>query len=186
MKIFKDAKGREWEIELTLGAIIRVREAIGIDLLYIDDGVERVEGPDGPRYQMTKIPLKSEAEILATKLVTDRAILMDILYTLLEPQIGKHNLTKDNAWDGFDGATMKAMHQAFYGELTDFFQQDGQTQIVRLLEAQEKVVMAQTAMAERVIKNLDDPMMDRLIDGILSGKSQDELASILVRSALDK
>ena len=178
MKTFNDAAGRTWTISLTLGSAMRVKDALGISLLDLDQGVARV----GDKYRMVEMKNKADAEkheLLSVKLVSDKFFLADVLFCLLEPQIEKHGLTKDNAWDAFNGETMLAMNRALYEELTDFFQSSGRTNVVRLIEAQAKVVNAQMKVVDRMADKLTDETMEKVVVGVMSGESPERLASTL-------
>jgi hypothetical protein len=74
---------------------------------------------------------------------------------------------------------MLAMNHALYEELTDFFRSSGRTNVVRLIEAQAKVVNAQMKVVDRMADKLTDETMEKVVVGVMSGESPERLASTL-------
>ena len=152
MKTFNDAAGRTWTIALNLGTAMAVKSKLGIDLLRPEDG-------DPP---------------LLTQLGTDEMLLGEVLCALLESQFEKHNVTDADVRMSFDGTTLLAAQKAFYEELVDFFRSRGRSDRAKAVAAQSRLIDKATAAIEGKIDAMD---LDTLIDGALSGRSPDTLAS---------
>lgn len=150
MKTFNDAAGRTWTIALSLGTAMHVKEKLGIDLLRPEDGTPP----------------------LLTKLGTDEMLLGEVLCALLEPQFEKHHVTAADVRLAFDGATLLAAQTAFYEELADFFQFRGRSDRAKAVRAQMQLIVRATAAIETRIDAMD---LEAMIDGALSGRSQDSL-----------
>ena len=152
MKCFTDAAGRTWTIALNLGTAMQVKSKLGIDLLRPEDG-------DPP---------------LLTQLGTDEMLLGEVLCALLESQFEKHNVTDADVRMSFDGTTLLAAQKAFYEELVDFFRSRGRTDRAKAVAAQMQLIDKATAAIGGKIDAMD---LDTLIDGALSGRLPDTLAS---------
>ena len=98
MKTFKDKDGRDWQIELTIGAARRVRDLLGVNLLELDKG-------DPP---------------LLTQLGTDEMLLVDVIYCLIKPQADAAEVTDEMFGCSLDGEAVWSACNAFYAELIDF------------------------------------------------------------------
>lgn len=152
MKMFNDAAGRTWTIALNLGTAMYVKDKLGIDLLRPEDG-------NPP---------------LLTKLGTDEILLGEVLCALLESQFEKHKVTAGDVRMAFDGATLLAAQTAFYEELADFFQSRGRSDRAKAIRAQMRLIIQATAAIEQ---RIDAMNLEAMIDGALSGRLQDALAS---------
>ena len=152
MKTFNDAAGRTWSIALTLGTALHVKNKLDIDLLQPEAG----EPP------------------LLTQLGTDEMLLGEVLCALLESQFDTHKVTDADVRMAFDGKTLLAAQQAFYEELTDFFQSRGRMDRAKAVAAQANLIAKATAAIEDKINAMD---LDRLVDGALSGSWQEPSAS---------
>ena len=152
MKTFNDAAGRTWTIALNLGTAMSVKSKLGIDLLRPEDG-------DPP---------------LLTQLGTDEMLLGEVLCALLESQFEKHNVTDVDVRMSFDGTTLLAAQKAFYEELIDFFRSRGRTDRAKAVAAQSRLIDKATLAIGGKIDAMD---LDTLIDGALSGRLPDTLAS---------
>ena len=152
MKTFNDAAGRTWSIALTLGTALHVKNKLDIDLLQPEAG----EPP------------------LLTQLGTDEMLLGEVLCALLESQFDTHKVTDADVRMAFDGKTLLAAQQAFYEELTDFFQSRGRMDRAKAVAAQATLIEKATAAIESKIETMD---LDRLVDGALSGSWQEPSGS---------
>ena len=100
MKTFTDAAGRTWSISLNLGTALKVKDALGVDLLQPEQG----EPP------------------LLTRLGTDELLLGQVLCALLGDQFEVHKVTEADVRAGFDGSNppvlserSESMHGALSG-----------------------------------------------------------------------
>jgi biotin synthase-related radical SAM superfamily protein len=96
VKTFKDNKGREWKIEVTVATIKRVRDLLEVDLL------ELLEGK------------------LIERLIRDPVLLCNVVYAVCRPQAEAEQITDEDfgaamAGDAIDNAT-----KALLEELVNF------------------------------------------------------------------
>ncbi len=148
MKTFTDAAGRTWSISVNLGTALKVKDALGVDLLQPEQG----EPP------------------LLTRLGTDELLLGQVICCLLGDQFEVHKVTEADVRAGFDGQTLLAAQTAFYEELVDFFRSRGRTDRARAVETQNRVITEAVKAIEAKIEALD---VEATIHGALSGPSQE-------------
>ena len=148
MKTFTDAAGRTWSISVNLGTALKVKDALGVDLLQPEQG----EPP------------------LLTRLGTDELLLGQVICCLLSDQFEVHKVTEADVRAGFDGQTLLAAQTAFYEELVDFFRSRGRTDRARAVETQNRVITEAVKAIEAKIEALD---VEATIHGALSGPSQE-------------
>ena len=133
MKTFKDNANHSWEITLTIGAAIKVKDRLGVDLLQPEVG-------DPP---------------LLTRLGTDEMLLAQVIGTLLESQFESHQVDETYIYDSFDGPTFARAHEAFYKELIDFFQSRGRKDRATAVEKQMKMIEAGVKAAQAKLDEID-------------------------------
>jgi len=153
LKTFTDATGRTWSISVNLGTALKVKDALGVDLLQPEQG----EPP------------------LLTRLGTDELLLGQVVCCLLGDQFEVHKVTEADVRAGFDGQTLLAAQTAFYEELVGFFRSRGRTDRARAVETQARVITEAVKAIEARIEALD---VDQAIRGALSGPSPEPSASI--------
>lgn len=103
MHSFKDSKGGDWKIELTLGAVKRVKgEPGGIDLLQ----VQTREG---------------EQPSLLARLAVDVELLCDVIYAICKPQADERSINPAVFAELLYGDVIAKAHAAFWEELKLFF-----------------------------------------------------------------
>ena len=126
MRQFTDTQGRAWQIVLNLGTALQVKTALGVDLLAPEAG-------DPP---------------LLTRLATDEFLLGSVLCQLLLKQMDGYKLTEGDVMAAFDGRTLLAAQEAFFGELADFFQSRGRLDRAAAVRKQAVLMRAAIAAAE--------------------------------------
>lgn len=99
MRRFTDTAGRAWELAVTVGAIKRVRDLIGVDLYkLIDDG------------------FKGLADLLA-----DPCKFVDVLWAMVEGQAKAAGVTDEQFGQSLAGDVLSQASDAFVEALVDFF-----------------------------------------------------------------
>ncbi len=151
MRHFRDGKGRQWDIAITLGTAMSVKDSLGVDLLEPEKG-------DPP---------------LLTLLGTDEMLLGQVLCALLENQFEKHQITPAEVYDAFDGETLLAAQKAFYEDLTDFFQSRGRTD-------RAKAVMKQMALIDAGVRAVGTKIDAIDVEATIAGAMSGELPEVLV------
>lgn len=128
-KYFQDFKGKQWEVTITIGSIMRVKSKLDIDLINLEAG----EPP------------------LIQRIGTDDLLIAQILEALLEKQLSE---TSENLYDLFDGETLIKAQTAFYEELSDFFLKSGKTHkagmIRKMNEVMQKAIIEATSKVNEV------------------------------------
>lgn len=128
MKAFKDSAGRVWQIEITIDAVKRVRDLLGLDLLDQASDTEKVPA--------------------ITKIGTDIVALIDTIFVILKPQADAANISDVDFARAIGGRAALDAQTAFYEELADFFQSMGRPD-------KTKIVLAQKTMIELTIQRLE-------------------------------
>lgn len=127
MTKFKDSKGREWTIALTIGRARSVLDKTGVDLLQPETG-----------------------KVSLPEILTDEYKVAEIIGVLLDSEFRRLGIDPENMMqEDWDGATSQAAYKALLEELTSFFEDRGQSaraQIVR--KTMEAIVEAMRIMEE--------------------------------------
>jgi hypothetical protein len=125
MRAFRDSKERSWQIRLTLGSVMAVKDAVGVDLLAGDS-----PDPD------------AQAPNLLTRLSVDLLLCGRVIAAMLAEQFEAHETTEAEVLAAFDAATLAAAREAFFGELLDFYRGLGRTDLVEQIEATGEAIAA--------------------------------------------
>ena len=153
MQIFKDNANRSWQLSLTIGVAIKVKDTLQIDLLQPEIG-------DPP---------------LLTRLGTDEMLLAQTIAIMLENQFEYHKVDRDDIYETFDGPTFARAHEAFYKELIDFFQSRGRQDRATAVLKQMKMIESGIAAAVTKIDGIDvDKTIDKALSKIEFGETSGE------------
>jgi hypothetical protein len=170
MEQFVDTKDRVWRIVITMGAAMRVKAALDIDLLQPEQG-------DPSTLQ---------------QLGTDETRLGMTIAELLRPEFERNQVDETEIYDSFDGETLNNAFLAFYKEWIAFFQRLNRMHRAVAIEKQlammTKAMEAETARVERIdvdrvidqMVPTDDPtdeMIRAMTDGPKSGSSPEKSES---------
>ena len=120
MHQFKDKSGKVWQIAVTIGSAMAVKAALQIDLLQPEEG----------------------SPPLLTRLATDELLLGSVICELLRPQFEANKTTEAEVYAGFDGETLLAAQEAFFGDLKDFFQARGRLERATAVRRQGDLLAA--------------------------------------------
>lgn len=131
MKVFKDRNGKEWTLEANVGALDRVNDLVGVDLLDLSDG----------------------ANSLLLKSINDPLSIGKITWAMIKPQADRNNTSKDEYLDALDGEALARARDAFLDELPSFFFDQDQKEGVRLLIRKMKEV--QSVALKEMVKAID-------------------------------
>ena len=97
MRVWKDSDGREWILDMTVGAMLRVRGLAGVDI------------PDQLRADlMLRLPL-------------DPVLVGEIAWAMIQPQAATKNIAKEAFLDGLKTEAVQTCVSALTEELADFF-----------------------------------------------------------------
>ena len=118
MNQFIDSKKRAHALEITLGTALKVREAIGVDLLNPTDKTDN-------------------SDPLSTRLLYDDVFLGVVCYHLLADQLTGKEISKEDFLCALDGEATKRLDKAFWDEYRFFFQARGKEWIVEATKLDE-------------------------------------------------
>lgn len=114
MRTFKDAKGREWQVSVTVSSIKRVKALAGLDILRVQDHLQR---------------LMSDPELLA-----------NVLCAIVRPQLEAQGISDEEFGEGLAGDPIDQATRALVEDLADFFPQPAQRAALhKLLIAMDEV-----------------------------------------------
>lgn len=94
---FKDDLGREWSLRLDFSLVRSIRDAVGIDLLNLEQ--------QGSSLQ---------------KMADDPALLVDVVYLMCEKQCQRRKISDEEFGQGFTGETFQLAAAAFMEALISF------------------------------------------------------------------
>ncbi len=105
MHIFKDNRGRQWEVELNVRQMKRLRDRLGVDLV-------NVIGTDaGGGVKVDTLD----------RIASDPCLLVDILWVLCEQSANSTGVTDDEFGSSLAGDSIEEATRALLDELVDFF-----------------------------------------------------------------
>jgi hypothetical protein len=100
MRTFKDAKGREWKIGVTVSSVKRVKDLAKFDLLRVRDHL--------------------------VSLTTDPELLANVLCAICRPQLEALGISDEEFGEGLAGDPIDHATRALLEDLADFFPQPAQ------------------------------------------------------------
>lgn len=144
MSTFKDAKGREWNISVTVSSIKRVIEGTA-DKLNLCDAL------DGK---------------LIVELGNDPLKFCEVLFWLLKPQLDEKGIDADDLADALLGDPLGAAVDAFCEALTLFFQRPEQREVLGKLIAKANEVSKRAG--RHAVALIESDTMKQKIDRTMS------------------
>lgn len=161
MKQFTDAKGKTWELSLTIGACKRVKDVMGFDLLH----PEKPSDPDD----------ENSNGAYVERLENDPFFILDLIKTICQESIEKNgysSLPKDKFYDLFDGQAFQESIIAFQQEYEDFFLRIGKSAQNKYLKLTREVRQIQDDLLARKFSEID---MKKLIEKEMEKTTSGEL-----------
>ncbi len=144
MHVFKDNKGRGWEVVLDVRQVRRVRAALGIDLANV-------------------IALSKDGSVdvgVVDRIANDPCLLADVLWVLVEGQAKADGVTDEEFGASLAGDSIEEAARAFLDELVDFFPGAKRLFLKKAVELSRKFA----GETEEVLKKaLDDPELERAV-----------------------
>jgi len=157
MRTFTDSAGRMWQLAITVDAVRRVRDLVGVNLARLIE----------PREPGRDLPLMTDLE-------DDLLLLVDVIYALVKPQADAQGVSDADFGRALGGEAIAGAHEAFWRELADFFRSLKRQAPARAIEKQLALVEAAMAAAERKIEALD---VERIVEQTDGGSSSSAPAS---------
>jgi len=154
MREFTDSQGRTWRLQMTIGALKRVRNLTGIDLLGLSDG----------------------SPPLLTRLGTDVVLLIDTIFALLKPDADAAGVTDEEFGASLGGEAAQNAQKAFYEELADFLRGLGRAELARAVTTQADLMKAAVAEADGILAKINPTQEVKRIFGPASTSSPESAA----------
>lgn len=146
MRTFRDRDGREWQIDLTLGALMRIKASTGLDMLDLQ-------------------PSKAGRVDVFDRLSTDPVTLADTLCAICRPQLDARSLTDSQFADALGGEAIDTALIALIEEWADFFRRRGAEAKAKLLAVTVGVMRKMTERMNTSLVGLDEA---KAVDSILT------------------
>lgn len=129
MRTFKDRDGQEWEIDLTFGEVMRIKNDSGeFDLLD---------------------PITDD---LSQRLDVDLAAFWEVLLLVTEPQAKERGITPERFGKIMAGNCLVEAQRQFFAEWTDFFRQIQRPDVARALDVTAQLRAKAVEVVTRRIK----------------------------------
>jgi len=158
MKQFTDNAGRQWNVELNVATVKRVRDLCGVDLLEASDREKN----------------------LLVRLISDPILLVDVIYCVCKPQADQQQVTDEDFGRAMAGDAIDAATEALLGEIVNFTPNPRDRR--RLQKATAKMNAMLDRTREFLETKLDDPRLDANLESALR-KFDESFTSSLESSA---
>ena len=142
MQSFKDTEGQAWDIKIDVGAVKRVRDALKVDLVKIDDGN------------------------LLQSLYDDPVLLVDVIFCLCQAQATTAGLSDVEFAERFGGDTVAEATEAFVAELIAFFPNPRRRDL--LTAAMEKMQVIEDKVFDEADKKLAAITVDEIVAQVMT------------------
>ena len=146
MKSFTDNRGEAWDIELNIGAAIRIKSRLEIDV-----------------ENLVKFGPGNQPEDVSTleKIASDSILLFNIIYTLCENQVKERKLTQEDFAARFDGNAIEAATDALLDEIVNFSRPAKRKVLSKLRQISKDY---QAKAGEQLDRILADPKFEESIN----------------------
>jgi len=183
VRTFKDNTGREWTVEITYDEVCRVHEwsqpASDAALQKWIDGGKHGKQPPGPID--IGFPLEGDPP-LATRLMSDKFLLAHVIFIVMQPQIEASGIQPEELRRHLGGAALTAMFTAFWGAVSDFIRDAGDTAGVKLIETNLNLVQAAMKLMDSKMGQIDVEGMIQKLDAMIDVEAEMTKAMNEVRS----
>ncbi len=143
---FNDTSGRQWDVSLTVGAIKRVREALGLSLADLSE------------------------QTLAS-LIDDPSLIADVCWHICKPAAG--SVTEEQFYAGLDGPTVDAASSALLEAVVNFCRSPRRPLVQKILDKLRRVEAAAASVIE---KRLDNPATEAAMLAAILGTAPTDSA----------
>jgi len=126
MKIFKDANGRDWALDINLDARNQVKERVKIEI-------------DGQEVPFDLLDVKAAQRIAVIGDMQEAATVGQVLWALCREQAEKANIDERSFYKAIKGDVWDAACDALKRELVDFFPKDRRTLLASAMEKAEQI-----------------------------------------------
>jgi len=156
-KSFRDSEGRQWDVEVDVVTIKRVRDSLGVNLLELAT-------------EESKLPER----------FNDPVFCVDVLYTLCRDQADKRNVSDEKFGRSLTIDAIEEASDALMEGVIDFFRRDVRAAYRKVLDATRKV---RAAHAKKLTEAMEAPDFDRMLEAKIENLLHPE--NSLMRSSND-
>lgn len=148
MRSFKDNADRQWQVEVNVAALKRVRGLVGVDLM------QAIEGSGG----------------LIEKLVRDPVLLCDVVYALCKPEADGRGVSDEDFGRAMAGDAIEHATAAVLEELVGFCPSPrDRANLGRVLQATHNVMeKARDLTSKRIDRLIESGELDRLAEAAMA------------------
>jgi hypothetical protein len=155
MRTFTDNAGRQWQVEINVAALKRVRAFVGVDLM------QAIEGGGGGT---------GGSAGLIEKLVRDPVLLCDVVFALCKPEADARSVTDEEFGRAMAGDAIEHATAAVLEELVGFCPSPrDRANLGRVLKATREVMdKARDLASRRIDRLIESGQLDRLAETALA------------------
>ena len=171
---FRDDEGRPWRLALTIGAAMRVRDMVTIEVAVEDEDGKPTAARKSVPFDIADVAAIGQTfQILRSQFVK----VGEVLYAILCAQVDEKGMTKEQFLEGLRGDSLDAARTALESELADFFPQRLR-KMVRLIGAKMEIVSAKMLdRAEAEMEKATAASLAGAPSGMPFGKPPESLGS---------
>lgn len=137
MRIFTDNSKRDWSLQIDVGAIKRVRGALGVNLL------EAIGGD------------------VIERLSTDLLLLTDVVFVVCKPQADERGVSDEQFAAAIFGDAIEKAADCLFSELVDFFPQGQRETLAKIIAKTQEI---QSRRHQAAMDALGRPEIDAAIE----------------------
>lgn len=155
MKSFTDKNGESWDLDLNIGAAMRLKSRLDIDI----ENAVTIDKANNP-----------EDVSLLERIAQDSILLFNIIFVLCETQVRERNLTPEQFAERFTGDTIEAATDALLDEIVNFSRPAKRKVLIRLRQISKEY-------SERANQQLDQVLADPKFQNEIEKHLQKSLTS---------
>lgn len=148
--VFKDAKGREWQLSLSYGDAKRVKKLLGLNLFTLVD-----KSPTEAKEEVERGEMGWESMPVFMQLQLDPILLGDVIYAIVKPQLDAKSISDDEFSDSIGPKEFKAIKDIFWRLYHDFFLEAGETAKAKMIKGSLKLTQGMEDQADRLDKDIE-------------------------------
>lgn len=146
MKSFTDIKGEAWDVEINIGAAMRLKSRLDIEI----DNLVKFDKSQKP-----------QDVSLLEKISTDSILLFNVIFVICEKQIQDRKLTEEDFAARFNGDTIEAATDAVLDEIINFSRPAKRKVLLQLRQISKEY---QAKAGEKLDQILADPKFSETIN----------------------
>ena len=155
MKSFTDKNGESWDLDLNIGAAMRLKSRLDIDI----ENVVTFDKSNNP-----------EDVSLLERIAEDSILLFNVIFILCEKQVQDRKLTQEQFAERFTGDTIEAATDALLDEIVNFSRPAKRKVLQRLRQISKEY-------SDRAGKQLDQVLADPKFQNEIENHLQKSLTS---------